>query len=230
MNIFLEQQFSNTGVCQDHLETLLKQAVGHYFWSFYPQWIWSGVQELAFLRCSQGLLLLLVQRPHILFSCHTAFFIRFKTNMETRNQTDVSELLLLVLTDDPELQPLIFCMFLSMYLITILGNLLIFLAVSSDSHLHTPMYFFLSILSFTDICLSTITIPKMLVNIQHRISTSPIQLPPPRLFCSGFCLFWKLSACNNGLRPLCGHLSPSDVHSHHEPLLLWTADSILLVH
>ncbi|EFB25546.1 hypothetical protein PANDA_010870, partial [Ailuropoda melanoleuca] len=88
--------------------------------------------------------------------------------MEPRNHTDVSEFLLLGLTDDPELQPFLFCLFLSMYLVTLLGNLLIILAVSSDSHLHTPMYFFLSNLSFTDICLSTTTIPKMLVNIQAQ--------------------------------------------------------------
>nr|XP_014684972.2 olfactory receptor 7G1-like [Equus asinus] len=88
--------------------------------------------------------------------------------MEPRNRTDVPEFLLLGLTDDPELQPFIFCLFLSMYLVTILGNLLIILAVISDSHLHKPMYFFLSNLSFSDICLSTTTIPKMLVNIQAR--------------------------------------------------------------
>ncbi|XP_058381812.1 olfactory receptor 7G2-like [Diceros bicornis minor] len=88
--------------------------------------------------------------------------------MEPRNQTDVSEFLLLGLTDDPEVQSLLFCLFLSVYLVTILGNMLIFLAVISDSHLHTPMYFFLSNLSFTDICLSTITIPKMLVNMKSQ--------------------------------------------------------------
>ncbi|XP_014932266.2 olfactory receptor 7G2-like [Acinonyx jubatus] len=88
--------------------------------------------------------------------------------MEPRNHTGVSEFLLLGLTDDPELQPFLFCLFLSMYLVTILGNLFIILAVSSDSHLHSPMYFFLSNLSFTDICLSTTTIPKMLVNIQAQ--------------------------------------------------------------
>ncbi|XP_077601819.1 olfactory receptor 7G2-like [Crocuta crocuta] len=88
--------------------------------------------------------------------------------MEPRNQTDVSEFLLLGLTEDPELQPILFCLFLLMYLVTILGNLLVILAVSSDSHLHTPMYFFLSNLSFTDICLSTTMIPKMLVNIQAQ--------------------------------------------------------------
>ncbi|XP_057565640.1 olfactory receptor 7G2-like [Hippopotamus amphibius kiboko] len=89
--------------------------------------------------------------------------------MEPRNQTDVSEFLLLGLTDDPELQPFLFCLFLAMYLITVLGNLLIILAVSWDSHLYVPMYFFLSNLSFTDICISTTTIPKMLVNIQAQI-------------------------------------------------------------
>ncbi|XP_045709559.1 olfactory receptor 7D4-like [Phyllostomus hastatus] len=55
-----------------------------------------------------------------------------------------------------------------MYLITVLGNLLILLAVSSDSHLHIPMYFFLTILSLVDICFTSTTIPKMLVNIQTQ--------------------------------------------------------------
>ncbi|XP_036775014.2 olfactory receptor 7G2-like [Manis pentadactyla] len=86
--------------------------------------------------------------------------------MEPRNHTDVSEFLLLALTEDPELQPLILGLFLSVYLVTVLGNLLIILAVSSDAHLHTPMYFLLSSLSLADICLSTTTVPKMLVNIQ----------------------------------------------------------------
>ncbi|XDC55264.1 hypothetical protein R6Z07M_006446 [Ovis aries] len=55
-----------------------------------------------------------------------------------------------------------------MYLITVFGNLLIILAVSSDSHLHTPMYFFLSNLSFVDICLTSTTIPKMLQSTQTQ--------------------------------------------------------------
>ncbi|KAM4858002.1 olfactory receptor 7A10-like [Urocitellus parryii] len=55
-----------------------------------------------------------------------------------------------------------------MYLLTVLGNLLIILATISDSHLHTPLYFFLSNLSFVDICFTSTTIPKMLVNIQTQ--------------------------------------------------------------
>uniref|UniRef100_G3TQR2 Olfactory receptor 7G2-like n=1 Tax=Loxodonta africana TaxID=9785 RepID=G3TQR2_LOXAF len=93
---------------------------------------------------------------------------KFISNMGPRNQTGVSEFILQALTEDPELQSLLFILFLSINLLTVLGNLLIILAVSSDSHLHTPMYFFLSNLSFTDICFSTTTIPKMLVNLQAQ--------------------------------------------------------------
>ncbi|KAM5238066.1 olfactory receptor 7G2-like [Ctenodactylus gundi] len=88
--------------------------------------------------------------------------------MEAGNRSTISEFLLLGLTEDPDLQPVLFGLFLSMYLVTILGNLLIVLAVTSDPHLHTPMYFFLSTLSFTDICISSTTVPKTLMNIQAR--------------------------------------------------------------
>ncbi|XP_047394031.1 olfactory receptor 7G2-like [Sciurus carolinensis] len=97
------------------------------------------------------------------------FGLRFIFCMEPRNQTAVSELLLLELTDDPALKSILFSLFLSMYLVTVLGNLIIILAVNSEPHLHTPMYFFLSKLSFTDIFLSTSTNPKKLVNIHSKI-------------------------------------------------------------
>ncbi|XP_058146464.2 olfactory receptor 7A10-like [Dasypus novemcinctus] len=85
--------------------------------------------------------------------------------MERGNQTYVLEFILLGLSEDTEVQSLLFGLFLSMYLVTFIGNLLIILAIISDSHLHTPMYFFLSNLSFTDICFSSTTVPKMLLNI-----------------------------------------------------------------
>ncbi|XP_075392090.1 olfactory receptor 7G2-like [Tenrec ecaudatus] len=88
--------------------------------------------------------------------------------MKSRNQTSVSAFLLLALTEDLEMQPTLFSLFLSIYLVTVLGNLLIILAVSFDPHLHTPMYFFLANLSFTDICFSTTIIPKMLVSLQAQ--------------------------------------------------------------
>ncbi|XP_006073585.4 olfactory receptor 7A17-like isoform X2 [Bubalus bubalis] len=88
--------------------------------------------------------------------------------MEPGNNTQSSELFLLGFSEDIELQPLIFGLFLCMYLITVLGNLLIILVIISDSHLHTPMYFFLSNLSFVDICFISTTIPKMLQNIENK--------------------------------------------------------------
>ena len=88
--------------------------------------------------------------------------------MAIRNLTGVSQFLLLGVSEELKLQHFIFGLFLSMYLITVFGNLLIILAVSSDSHLHTPMYFFLSNLSFVDICFTSTTIPKMLWNIQTQ--------------------------------------------------------------
>nr|XP_051691765.1 olfactory receptor 7A10-like [Oryctolagus cuniculus] len=88
--------------------------------------------------------------------------------MQPGNYTRSLEFLLLGFSEDPTLQPLIFGLFLSMYLVTVAGNLLIVLAILSNNHLHTPMYFFLSNLSLVDICFTSTTIPKMLVNIQTQ--------------------------------------------------------------
>ncbi|XP_053524018.1 olfactory receptor 7A10-like [Artibeus jamaicensis] len=88
--------------------------------------------------------------------------------MDSGNLTRELEFLLLGLSEAPELQPLLFGLFLSMYLITVLGNLLIILVFSSDSHLHSPMYFFLSNLSLVDICFTSTIVPKVLLNIQTQ--------------------------------------------------------------
>ncbi|CAO2642865.1 Olfactory receptor 1F1 [Lemmus lemmus] len=88
------------------------------------------------------------------------------------NETMVAEFLLLGLSGKSEQEEVIFGLFLGMYLVTISGNLLIILAISSDPHLHTPMYFFLANLSSVDICFSSVTIPKALVN--HMVGSKSI--------------------------------------------------------
>ncbi|KAK7802897.1 hypothetical protein U0070_011071, partial [Myodes glareolus] len=102
---------------------------------------------------------------HAIF-CHSGI-----KHMEPRNNTHVLEFVLLGFSQDPDLQPIIYGIFLSMYLITVAGNMLIILAIISDANLHTPMYFFLSNLSFVDICFTSTTVPKMLVNIQTKRKT-----------------------------------------------------------
>ncbi|KAM8802393.1 LOW QUALITY PROTEIN: uncharacterized protein V5649_004800 [Rhynchonycteris naso] len=95
------------------------------------------------------------------------------SSMGPENQSSVSEFLLLGLPMRPGQQRGFFTLFLGMYLTTVLGNLLIILLIRLDSRLHTPMYFFLSHLAFSDISLSSVTVPKMLTNMQTRQQSIP---------------------------------------------------------
>ncbi|XP_058379952.1 olfactory receptor 1J4-like [Diceros bicornis minor] len=88
--------------------------------------------------------------------------------MRSENQSTVSEFLLLGIPISPEQRGLFFSLFLGVYLTTVLGNLLIILLTRLDSRLHIPMYFFLSHLAFSDISLSSVTVPKMLMNMQTQ--------------------------------------------------------------
>ncbi|XP_047630131.1 olfactory receptor 1030 [Phacochoerus africanus] len=87
------------------------------------------------------------------------------------NSTLVTEFVLLGLTDDPDLQPILFMLFLGIYLITVGGNLGMLLLIRIDSRLHTPMYFFLASLSCLDLCYSTNVTPKMLINFLSEKKT-----------------------------------------------------------
>lgn len=87
------------------------------------------------------------------------------------NFTLVTEFVLLGLTDDPDLQPILFVLFLGIYLITVGGNLGMLLLIRIDSRLHTPMYFFLASLSCLDLCYSTNVTPKMLINFLSEEKT-----------------------------------------------------------
>ncbi|XP_021484503.1 olfactory receptor 1J4-like isoform X2 [Meriones unguiculatus] len=93
--------------------------------------------------------------------------------MRKDNDSSVSEFLLLGLPVRPEDQAMISALFLAMYLTTVLGNLLIILLIRLDSRLHTPMYFFLSHLAFTDISFSSVTVPRMLRNMQAQDPSIP---------------------------------------------------------
>uniref|UniRef100_A0A8C3XCP3 Olfactory receptor n=1 Tax=Catagonus wagneri TaxID=51154 RepID=A0A8C3XCP3_9CETA len=91
--------------------------------------------------------------------------------MGMSNITRLSEFILLGLSSRPEDQKTLFVLFLIMYLVTLMGNMLIILAICSDLQLQNPMYFFLSILSFADICYTTVIVPKMLVNFLSETKT-----------------------------------------------------------
>ncbi|XP_043846776.1 olfactory receptor 13H1-like [Dromiciops gliroides] len=84
--------------------------------------------------------------------------------MDRRNHTDVNYFILVGLSEYPRVQIFFFCVLLVSYLVTVLGNSLILFLIHYDPQLHTPMYFFLSILSFLDICFTSSIVPQMLIN------------------------------------------------------------------
>ncbi|KAF4013647.1 hypothetical protein G4228_005117 [Cervus hanglu yarkandensis] len=85
--------------------------------------------------------------------------------MNRINESVPQEFILLGFSDRPWLELPFFVVFLISYILTIMGNLAIIIVSRLDSKLHTPMYFFLTNLSFLDLCYTTSTVPQMLVNI-----------------------------------------------------------------
>ncbi|XP_021028147.1 olfactory receptor 6K3-like [Mus caroli] len=91
--------------------------------------------------------------------------------MDKKNQTKVTEF---YFSDFPQFEDgglLLFILLLCVYLFIVVGNAMIFLAVQLDVRLHNPMYSFISIFSFLEICYTTVTIPQMLYNLVSKEKT-----------------------------------------------------------
>ncbi|XP_005509312.2 olfactory receptor 5P55 [Columba livia] len=86
------------------------------------------------------------------------------TKQEWKNRTAVTEFILLGFGNGPEVDSLLFLVFLSIYAVTIAGNTFIIVLVMTDRHLHTPMYFLLGNLACLEICYSTNILPRMLLS------------------------------------------------------------------
>ncbi|XP_001366631.2 olfactory receptor-like protein OLF3 [Monodelphis domestica] len=104
--------------------------------------------------------------------------------MGTGNQTWVSSFILLGLSSDWKTQVLLFVLFLAMYLVTVLGNILIIILICLDSHLHTPMYFFLTNLSLVDVSYATTIVPQLLVHFLEEEKLIPYLSCATQLFFS----------------------------------------------
>nr|XP_006218167.2 olfactory receptor 4F4 [Vicugna pacos] len=98
------------------------------------------------------------------FSKVTTEAISWNESMSETNHTMVTEFIFLGLSNSQELQIFLFVFFLLFYVGIVFGNLLIVITVASDSHLHSPMYFLLANLSLIDLCLSSVTAPKMIAD------------------------------------------------------------------
>ncbi|XP_052045594.1 olfactory receptor 143-like [Apodemus sylvaticus] len=103
------------------------------------------------------------------------------------NNSSVSEFILMGLTDQPELQLLLFFLFLMNYTATVMGNLSLMSLIFLNSNLHTPMYFFIFNLSFIDFCYSFVFTPKMLMSFVLEKNTISFRGCMTQLFF--FCFF-----------------------------------------
>ncbi|XP_004645809.1 olfactory receptor 5AL1-like [Octodon degus] len=91
--------------------------------------------------------------------------------MAESNHSAVSEFILLGLTDSPELQAILFGVFLVVYLVSITTNLGLIALIQVSPQLHTPMYFFLSHLAFIDFCFTSAVTPNTLLNFWRDVKS-----------------------------------------------------------
>ncbi|XP_004469370.1 olfactory receptor 8B8-like [Dasypus novemcinctus] len=112
--------------------------------------------------------------------------------MSPGNGSFVTEFILVGLTQQPDLQLPLFFLFLAMCMLTMLGNLGLITLIGLNSHLHTPMYFFLFNLSFTDLCYSSVFTPKMLMNFLTKKNIISYQGCMTQLF---FFCFFAITEC-----------------------------------
>ncbi|XP_067426027.1 putative olfactory receptor 10D4 [Emydura macquarii macquarii] len=109
------------------------------------------------------------------------------------NRTVVSEFILLGIPNTKGQETLLFIGFLAFYLCTLLGNVLILSAILADSHLHTPMYFFLCNLSMLDLGFASISTPKLLVSLWTKSRTILLG------GCMSQVFFFQFLGCTEGL-------------------------------
>ncbi|NWY62493.1 O1020 protein, partial [Chionis minor] len=88
--------------------------------------------------------------------------------MAAENCTEATQFIFSGLTEHPQLKPVLFAFFLGTYMLTLAGNLGLIALIRVSPQLHTPMYFFLSNLSFLDVCYSSTISPKMLLDLPTK--------------------------------------------------------------
>ncbi|XP_049740507.1 olfactory receptor 2G3-like [Elephas maximus indicus] len=91
--------------------------------------------------------------------------------MKTSNESWGGDFILVGFSDQPQLEKILFVVVLISYLLTLIGNTAIILVSRLDPMLHMPMYYFLTILSFVDICFSTSIVPQLLWNLHEPTKT-----------------------------------------------------------
>ncbi|XP_019268087.2 olfactory receptor 5AL1-like [Panthera pardus] len=112
--------------------------------------------------------------------------------MAKGNQSAVTEFILLGLTENPEFQTILFCVFLLIYSFTVLGNLGLIVLIQISPQLHTPMYFFLCHLAFVDFYGASTITPNTLANSLREIKSMPFYACATQVCCFITFSVWEL--------------------------------------
>ncbi|XP_058546676.1 olfactory receptor 5AL1-like [Neofelis nebulosa] len=112
--------------------------------------------------------------------------------MAKGNQSAVTEFILLGLTENPEFQAILFCVFLLIYSFTVLGNLGLIVLIQISPQLHTPMYFFLCHLAFVDFYGASTITPNTLANSLREIKSMPFYACATQVCCFITFSVWEL--------------------------------------
>jgi len=157
------------------------------------------------------------------YTCKYHFLDYFLQNFaQAKKKNGHRELLLLYwihflgITDNTETKVILFTIFLLVYFITLLANLGMITLIRMDPQLHTPMYFFLSHLSFSDLSISTAVGPKMMVDLFAKNKSTPfygcaLQLLVLYTFADSECLLLG----SYGLWLVQGHQQPFALCGQH---------------
>uniref|UniRef100_A0A452H206 Olfactory receptor n=1 Tax=Gopherus agassizii TaxID=38772 RepID=A0A452H206_9SAUR len=124
----------------------------------------------------------------VLGICFNACLTLLGSFENLRNQTIIDEFIFLGLTNQQDLQVVLFMVFLMFFVTTLVGNLGMIILISIDSRLHTPMYFFLCNLSLIDLGCSLSVAPKMMVNFLAERKTISYSGCTTQMFFFGFCV------------------------------------------
>lgn len=146
-----------------------------------------------------------------------------------KNISIITEFVLLGLPSDPQIQTVLYVLFLGIYLLTLVGNTVMILIIKADARLHTPMYFFLGHLSFLDLSFSSShcaqNATELLVSEEKHLS---VGLHHSEFLFHSLRGDRSLSSLRHGLRPLCCYMPPSALHcGHKQTSLHWDCEHSL---
>ena len=145
-----------------------------------------------------------------------------------RNHTTVTLFILLGLTDDPQLQILLFIFLFITYTLSITGNLTIIILTLVDPHLKMPMYFFLQNFSFLEILFTTTCIPRFLYNLSTGDRVITYKACFIQLFLTNLWGSWTFSLGTHVIWSLRGHLQTLALYDDHEQQTVQNNGHLLL--